>query len=810
MYFSTNNSAIPYIHFPFWNGHFQKTYTQIEKERGFWAVYDKMVKEEEKMNMKTFRATLRPITLSVKTLRYMIVIYCILLVAQPFMVFFAAFQTHFTTILQNEMELQSSAATASASTLEQALMAADEYTGSLLQLKAFENYFNATRKDLPSLILRMKALIQVYPSLYDTARILNESYVYSCNNDTIISQSSGYLHLESFYQHTFRQYGFDYSSWKEQLLSSKESYLFVPEESQKNILYSSSIGYGTRSTGRIFFPLDSEHLTLAFQSLPYIEESFVVLLDSEGRLLYSQSELSPELREKITSIFGNAGLSSGYSDREYVYCVASTAKHGLKVCTGTPIRCIRNAAWRSSLHMLTSQIPLFLLNLLMIAIVFLCSLPHLKATMEIIMPITTIQTLNPFRYIRQATVNLINTSKNYQSLLEESQRELQTAAVSEVIFSKRQDPEVLKARLAQYGICLSAPYYRAAALVLYASDDTASPISVTKEMHAQILSLIQQSVADRLQYLHMNTSEQFFFVALLSQDENRFEVLKTKLAEVCSLISKEMDCSAVMYLGSECDCISRISYSFKEVHKMIAVSAVGGRSLVYDSHDGRRRFIYDYTSEDEHLLQQMLQRGDDDGLLRYLDVIRHKNLKLQQDTLTFESQLLYAHMLHTLLNCGYSGRLDDACRYALHDLPMDEFFTYLKRYYLALSKQIQEDQETETLNEQRRILEYIRQHYMDSTLCLASVADVFGIHERSLQALLRNETQLSFAAYLEKIRLEQSMTLLTGTHLSIAEIALQVGYSNDRSFRRAFKRHYDKTPTELRQPPEGEKPDDPD
>ena len=99
---------------------------------------------------------------------------------------------------------------------------------------------------------------------------------------------------------------------------------------------------------------------------------------------------------------------------------------------------------------------------------------------------------------------------------------------------------------------------------------------------------------------------------------------------------------------------------------------------------------------------------------------------------------------------------------------------------------------------------------MDSTLCRASVADVFGIHERSLQALLRNETQLSFAAYLEKIRLEQSMTLLTGTNLSIAEIALQVGYSNDRSFRRAFKRHYDKTPTELRQPPEGEKPDDPD
>lgn len=154
----------------------------------------------------------------------MIVIYCILLVAQPFMVFFAAFQTHFTTILQNEMELQSSAAKTSASHLEQALTAADEYTSSLLRLKAFESYFNATRKDLPSLILRMKELIQVYPSLYDTARILNESYVYSSNNDTIISKTSGYLHLDNFYQNTFQRYGFDYAYWKENLLSSKEAY----------------------------------------------------------------------------------------------------------------------------------------------------------------------------------------------------------------------------------------------------------------------------------------------------------------------------------------------------------------------------------------------------------------------------------------------------------------------------------------------------------------------------------------------------------------------------------------------------------
>lgn len=748
--------------------------------------------------MKTFRPNSRPIALSGKSLRCMIVIYCILLVAQPFMVFFAAFQTHFTTILQNEMELQSSAAKTSASHLEQALTAADEYTSSLLRLKAFEGYFNATRKDLPSLILRMKELIQVYPSLYDTARILNESYVYSSNNDTIISKTSGYLHLDNFYQNTFQRYGFDYAYWKENLLSSKEAYLFLPAEGQQDILYSSCIGYGTRSTGRIFFPLDSEHLILTFQSLPYIEESSVVVLDGGGQLLYSQSAVSQELREKITSNFGNDEFSSGYSDREYVYCFASTGKHGLKVCTVTPIRCIRNAAWRSSLHMLTSQIPLFLLNLLMIAIVFLCSLPHLKATVEIITPITTIQTLNPFRYIRQATMNLVDTSRNYQTLLEESRRELQTAAVSEVIFSKKQDPEALKNRLAQYGIDLSAPYYRAVALVLY-SNDTANPISVTKEMHAQILTLIQQSVSDRLQYLHMNNSEQFFFVALLSQEENRFESLKTKLAEVCGLISKEMDCNAVMYLGNECDCISRISYSFKGVHKLIAVSAMGGRSLVYDTHEGRQRFIYNYTSEDEHLLQQLLQRGDDDGLFRYLDEIRRKNIKLQEETRTFESQLLYAHMLHTLLNCGYTGPLDDACRYALHDLPMDEFFAYLKRYYQSLSKQLREDQEAEVLNEQRRVLEYIHQHYMDFTLCMASVADAFGINERSLQTLLRNETQLSFVAYLEKIRLEQSMTLLTGTHLSIAEIALRVGYSNDKSFRRAFKRHYDKTPTELRQ-----------
>lgn len=752
--------------------------------------------------MKTPRSPRRPLT--TKILRCMLVLYCTVLVTQPFMIYFSVFYQNLQTMLTQEINLQTTAAEACITNLNQAVASADEYTAALLQMENFEDYFCISSSQPAELVSNMRNLMKTYPVFYDAGRILIDSYVYSATSNTILSPSSGYLRLYNYYENVFSLPNYDYFQWKEKILNHSKNTLFVATgDEEQNLLYSKRIGYGVRFGGRIFFRLSSQKILTTFLSLPYAQTSSIILYDQAGTPIYSRlsdaESMNPADMYTAFSSLDNSDISAGYHDDQYVYCAAHSPQHQLKLCIITPISYFHQQAMQSSAHTLLNHVPLIVINLIMSILILCFSLPHLNATVKQFSMISSIRTINPFRYVQQAASDLLDTHKEYAALLEESRHELQSAVVSELIFQKNQDAESLRQKLSKYGLSLSAPYFRAVVLMLIAHQDQ-SALPITQEMHARILEISGRHGRNILQYLNMNNSEQFFFVALMPEQENRFDQLRQMLRKICQEISQEMDCHAVMYIGNECNCITRISYSFKDALKLIVTSVHQDECLVYTARNSELRAIYHYTSEDEHMLQRLVKAGDDQGICRYLNSIYEKNNSQNVAMTTFEAQLFYAHMFHTLLNCGYNGPIDDACRYALHDISMEEFFSYLQAYYLRLAEQCRMDAQMKEAQEQKQVMDYIHQHYGDYQICLSSLAEHFDISERHLSVMVRNVTAMSFSDYLEKLRLEQSIALLKSTDLTIADISLQVGYSNDKSFRRAFKRYWGKTPSEIRFP----------
>ena len=81
---------------------------------------------------------------------------------------------------------------------------------------------------------------------------------------------------------------------------------------------------------------------------------------------------------------------------------------------------------------------------------------------------------------------------------------------------------------------------------------------------------------------------------------------------------------------------------------------------------------------------------------------------------------------------------------------------------------------------------------------LSSLALQFGLSDRRLTALIREQTGCSFSDYLEKVRIEQAVGMLRSQNSTIEEVALAVGYSNSKSFRRAFKRRTGQLPSAMR------------
>ena len=76
--------------------------------------------------------------------------------------------------------------------------------------------------------------------------------------------------------------------------------------------------------------------------------------------------------------------------------------------------------------------------------------------------------------------------------------------------------------------------------------------------------------------------------------------------------------------------------------------------------------------------------------------------------------------------------------------------------------------------------------------------NVFHFQEDYYNRLIKAETGMTYSAYLQKIRLEQSLYLLRTTSKSVEEIAADVGYHNKGFFYQLFQKKYQMTPCEYR------------
>jgi YesN/AraC family two-component response regulator len=97
-----------------------------------------------------------------------------------------------------------------------------------------------------------------------------------------------------------------------------------------------------------------------------------------------------------------------------------------------------------------------------------------------------------------------------------------------------------------------------------------------------------------------------------------------------------------------------------------------------------------------------------------------------------------------------------------------------------------------------RVLEHLHRNFTDSQLSLTSISMALNVNETYLSTYFKQKFNENLSNYLERQRIEYACRLLSDTATPIQEIAGKVGYHNDQSFRRAFKRVMGVQPSRLR------------
>lgn len=96
------------------------------------------------------------------------------------------------------------------------------------------------------------------------------------------------------------------------------------------------------------------------------------------------------------------------------------------------------------------------------------------------------------------------------------------------------------------------------------------------------------------------------------------------------------------------------------------------------------------------------------------------------------------------------------------------------------------------------LLNYINENYKEK-LQLKDLADMFYLNANYCCHLFKNIIGSTFSEYLTSKRMEKACKLLKYTTLSIAEVAVKVGYDDYYYFNKVFKRQFSCTPLQYRQ-----------
>jgi AraC-like DNA-binding protein len=104
------------------------------------------------------------------------------------------------------------------------------------------------------------------------------------------------------------------------------------------------------------------------------------------------------------------------------------------------------------------------------------------------------------------------------------------------------------------------------------------------------------------------------------------------------------------------------------------------------------------------------------------------------------------------------------------------------------------------------IRDYLKKNYSDPSICLSKLSNRFHISESYLSHLFKEKTGENFSVHLENLRLSEAAKRLRSPELygkgkeqSINSLYIEVGYNSAVTFRRAFKKRFGITPSEMRE-----------
>ncbi len=322
--------------------------------------------------------------------------------------------------------------------------------------------------------------------------------------------------------------------------------------------------------------------------------------------------------------------------------------------------------------------------------------------------------------------------------------------------------------------------------------------NVAQEFLAPMGLVFPVSDSSELLFLLMNLPEEGCEGGQLSK---KFEQMLLQLKEY---LWRELQITISIGAGTLCDQMNQLTISRRMAKKALEYCFVIGKSsLVVYNHVIRMEEVpYIWDPQFEKQLMASMSQGDKNACRCLLEELYQDALK--QKISVSEGKRLHIYLADVAmkaigkvnLRADAGEECQDMVTSILNSETLPEAIPVLLCLFEKLCGEGEQSEGSQEL--EKRVMDYISEHYHDSAFSLPMCADYFNVSPEHLSRTIKALTGRKFIDIVNGLRLDQAKQYLRETDKKIEEIAALSGYGTAKSFFRSFKQAEGITPGEYR------------
>jgi len=291
-------------------------------------------------------------------------------------------------------------------------------------------------------------------------------------------------------------------------------------------------------------------------------------------------------------------------------------------------------------------------------------------------------------------------------------------------------------------------------------------------------------------------------ICVLSMEDKFLNVIAEDIISRLNVIAYDYKFEIVIGVGNVVDSIYQISESYLQAKKVLKYRESSGKNINLYSELIQMEDVYFYPKEYDEKIYNYIVAGKVTEAKELIRKIYRENFE-ENDNISVscatEAIKKKLKAMLTLLAEKYQIAIEHKFSESNVEQDVMNFFKEVDEVVDIITVNIADKKQTVQKSTALKIKNYIDDNFCDNLLSMKQISLALGLHENYISNLFRSEYGEPVSVVIENKRIEKACMLLENTDMKISDIAQEVGYSSDISFRRAFKKKMEMSPIEWKQ-----------